>query len=254
MINSGLKVSVIIPTYNGRHRIDNLLECLVRQTIKSFETIIVIDGSADGTKGYLNKKAIEIDLKVYSQENKGRAVVRNTGSSLATGDLLIFFDDDMRPEPNCVEQHLLHHQQHSNSLMSGAQIDDPLKATSPFQKYKCYLSKKWAEPLLQFEGRPLPLEQMHLTAANFSIPRLLFQELGGFDEQLRDNEDLDLALRAFHKGYSVYYRHSAFSWHDDFPSCRRFIERQAEYKTYHKYVAEYKKRGLFRYFKIFRNK
>ena len=125
--------------------------------------------------------------------------------------------------------------------MSGAQIDDPVKATTPFQKYKCYLSNKWAEPLLQMEGHPLPLEKMHLTAANFSIPKSIFQELGGFDERLKDNEDLDLATRAFQKGYHIYYRHSAFAWHDDFHSCKSFIKRQSEYIVYHNYVRLNKK-------------
>jgi GT2 family glycosyltransferase len=125
--------------------------------------------------------------------------------------------------------------------MSGAQIDDLKKAASPFQKYKSFLSNQWAEPLLAYEGKPLSLEKMHLTAANFSIPKNIFQQLGGFDEGLKDNEDLDLAIRAFHKGFNIFYCHSAFAWHDDFPSCRSFIKRQREYRIYHDYVSQYKK-------------
>ena len=94
---------------------------------------------------------------------------------------------------------------------------------------------------MEYEGKPLPLEKMHLTAANFSISKPIFLELGGFDESLKDNEDLDLAIRAYRKGYDIYYRHVAFAWHDDFPTCESFIKRQAEYITYHNYVAEHKK-------------
>jgi glycosyltransferase involved in cell wall biosynthesis len=237
-----MKVSVIIPTYNGAKKLPNILKALEKQSFKEFEGLVFVDGSTDDTIAFLKTYSSEfLHLQFFVQENRGRASVRNSGAEKATGELLIFFDDDMSPLPNCVQEHVTHHQTHTATLMSGAQIDDPKKAITPFQKYKCYLSNKWAGPLLQFKDKPLPLERLHLTAANFSIPKNIFHRLEGFDETLKDNEDLDLALRAYQKGFPVYYRHSAFAWHDDFPSCKSFIKRQKEYRVYHEYSRENKK-------------
>jgi len=231
-----MKVSVITPTYNGVNKLPAIFKALEAQSFNGFDVLVVIDGSTDNTLDVLHELKTELNFKIIEQENRGRASVRNKGAETATGDLLIFFDDDMLPETNCIEEHIAHHKIYEQSLMSGAQIDDIKKAVAPFQKYKCYLSEKWAEPLRKYEGSPLPLTHLHLTAANFSIPKKLFEQLGGFDEKLKDNEDLDLAIRAHQLGYPVYYRHSAFAWHRDYPTCKSFIKRQREYKVYHNYA------------------
>jgi glycosyltransferase involved in cell wall biosynthesis len=236
-----MKVSVIIPTYNGAFKLPGILNCLLRQTYKDFEVIVAIDGSTDDTlKVVVSFKLLFHSFKAIHQENKGRAAIRNNGAQQATGDLLIFFDDDMRPQSNCIEAHIRHHQAHPLTLMCGAQLDDPEKAVTPFQKYKCHLSNNWTQHL-EKQSQPLVLDEMHLTAANFSIPKDLFHELSGFDEALKDNEDLDLAIRAYRKGYLVHYNHAAFAWHDDFHTCASFIKRQKEYIKFHKYVAMNKK-------------
>jgi glycosyltransferase involved in cell wall biosynthesis len=228
-----MSASVIIPTYNGKHRLANVLHSLSGQTIKEFEVIVVIDGSTDGTEEWLKALKTDLHLSIHVQENKGRAAVRNKGASLAKGELLIFFDDDMRPESSCVEEHLKHHKVYFNSIMTGAQIDDYNAATTDFQKYKCWISRNWVRRLIQENGKPLPLDQLHLTAANFSLPKALFKQLGGFDEALRDAEDFDLAVRAFQSGIPVYYNHNAFAWHDDFVTLRTYIKRLREYNQAH---------------------
>lgn len=229
-----MKVSVIVPTYNGAHKILSILNALTNQTCRNYELLIVIDGSTDNTYQLLDKLP-KRDFKILNQKNKGRAAVRNKGAWESTGDLLIFFDDDMRPTENCIHEHVQHHKKFSNSILGGAQIDDPKKATSSFQKYKCYLSNKWVSHLVN-NSEALSLENLHLTAANFSIPKSLFLQLEGFDETLKDNEDFDLALRAYKRGINIFYNHNAFAWHDDFPTCEKFIKRQLEYKKFHKFV------------------
>ncbi|MCU7551301.1 glycosyltransferase [Chitinophagaceae bacterium LB-8] len=229
-----MKVSVIIPTYNGKHRIGNLLSTLANQTFQVSEVIVVIDGSTDGTKEYLEQGDFGFTFSIFVQNNKGRAVVRNKGAELATGDLLIFFDDDMRLEPNCIEQHICHHQKHPNSILTGAQIDDYKKASSDFLKYKCWLSRKWSDPLNAYKGQPLPLNNLHLTAANFSIAKELFVKLGGFDSRLRDAEDFDLAIRAYKANVSIYYKHEAFAWHDDIVTATSYIKRLRQYQFAHR--------------------
>jgi glycosyltransferase involved in cell wall biosynthesis len=227
-----VNTSVIIPTYNGKHKIQTILNSLCQQTYKEFEVVVVIDGSTDGTEEYLLNLTLPFSFKFFNQINKGRASVRNKGAELAKGDLLIFFDDDMRLEPDCVKAHIEHHQGKPNSILTGAQIDDFNKATTDFQQYKCYLSRTWATKLKKEEDQPLPFSNLYLTAANFSTRKQVFNRIGGFNEQLRDCEDYDFALRAYQLSIPIYYSEKAFGWHDDFQTVASFIKRQLDYKQY----------------------
>src|SRR5206468_10641402 len=115
-----MTVSVIVPTYNGAHKLNGVFEALQREIFKDFELIIVIDGSTDNTLEVINNYKSNFDrIKIVTRANGGRSKVRNTGAKAATGDLLIYFDDDIRPDPDCVKLHVDHHVKYSNSILTG---------------------------------------------------------------------------------------------------------------------------------------
>jgi glycosyltransferase involved in cell wall biosynthesis len=228
-----MNITVIVPTFNGAKKLGNIIKALAQQTVKDFELIIAVDGSTDETKALLEKNDFGINYKVFFQENSGRSVIRNNAVRQSSGDLLIFFDDDMRPLPNCIETHLKHHQEYPGSILTGAQIDDYEKASTDFLEYKCWLSRKWAMSLINSQSQQLSLANLHLTAANFSISKALFQSLGCFDVQLRDAEDFDLAIRAHKANISIFYNHNAFAWHDDFVTVTTYIRRLRQYQEAH---------------------
>lgn len=224
------KVSVIIPTYNGVHKLPNIIRCLELQYEMPDEVLIVVDGSTDATESYLKNTVFNIpDLKVIVQANGGRAKVRNRGAKEAKGDLLIFFDDDMLPEPNCIAVHKKHHLLQPDTVLTGAQIDVCRKDISDIRKYKSFLTQKWAEPIMHFAEKPIPSKDTFITAANFSVAKDVFWSLNGFDERLTDAEDYDLAIRAVEKGIPLFYNHQAFAWHDDQVTCSGYIRRQRQY-------------------------
>jgi glycosyltransferase involved in cell wall biosynthesis len=229
-----MKVSVIIPTYNGATKLPEILDAVLQQNCEPREIIVVVDGSTDNTGVVLEKySARNHNLRFFFQENGGRASVRNRGAKDASGDLLIFFDDDMVPEPNCIEMHIHHHHQFADSILTGAQIDPNDKTRSDFQLFKNELSLNWANELRSFDKTPLPQSKAYLTAANFSISKSLFDSIGGFDERLTDAEDYDLAVRAQKKGIPLYYNHKAFAWHYDNVTCRSYIQRMRQYANAH---------------------
>jgi GT2 family glycosyltransferase len=83
------------------------------------------------------------------------------------------------------------------------------------------------------QGRPLQLDSIFLTAANFSIHQSLFWQLGGFDSRLTDAEDFDLAVRAHEAGISLYYNHDAFAFHEDMLTGNSYIKRLRQYREAH---------------------
>lgn len=232
--------SIIIPTYNGAHKILNVLQALERQSVKDFEVVVVIDGSSDGTSDLLRSRHFDLpELVVVEQHNGGRSVSRNAGAQRARGTTLIFFDDDMRPVEDCVQHHLDHHAELARSIMVGSQIEDLQAVKTDIQKYKGYLSRLWEEPLLRHKGC-LGKENLFLTAANFSISRDLFFELKGFDERLTDAEDFDLAVRALKAGIPIFFNPKAIGWHDDFITCKSYIKRQIQYRKAHSLLKQLK--------------
>lgn len=226
-----LKVSVIVPSYNGAHKLPNILQALESQTFQDFETIVVIDGSTDNTKEILANAEWKLkNLVVVDRENGGRSVARNTGIQTSTGDLLIFFDDDVRPVTSCIESHLTHHQIHSDTVLVGAPFEELSQMKTDFQKFKAHLSRLWV-PIKGYG--PLPPEQPFITAANFSVGKKLLESVGSFDERLKDAEDFDLAVRIVQQHIPIYFNNENVAWHDDFVTCRLLIKRHRQYHESH---------------------
>ena len=221
-------ISVIVPSYNGRKKLPKLLSAMEAQTIKGFELLIVVDGSTDDTVKYLsNYDSTKFGFKFITQENKGRSAVRNRGVKEAKGNLLIFFDDDMSPFKDAIAKHLQFHQTYKNAICGGNQIENPEDAISDFDRYRCHIRNKWNKPFK--ENTKLNKDNLHLTAANFSISKSLFQKLDGFDETLTDAEDICLAYNAFNQNIDVYFDPTIAAWHNDFCSCKKYILRRQEY-------------------------
>jgi len=63
--------------------------------------------------------------------------------------------------------------------------------------------------------------------------RELFYEVGCFNDALRDAEDYEFAVRAHKKNIPLYFRNSAFAWHDGISNTLNYIKRQREYTAAH---------------------
>lgn len=97
-----MRISIIIPTYNGAERIGNCLTALSQQDYKGeFEIIVVDDGSNDNTKQVVEKYS---QVKFVHQKNAGPAAARNHGARLASGEILLLTDDDCVPMPDWISQ------------------------------------------------------------------------------------------------------------------------------------------------------
>lgn len=225
-----MKISVIIPTYNGKERLLRCLEALKQQSRLPDEVIVSIDGSTDATAEALaHWNAAGLPLQWIEAPNGGRAVARNRGARMAQGELLIFLDDDVRLIPQGIAMHEAHHRRFENSILAGACLEEEALLRTDMHRYKGYLSRLWLKPLVAYATQPMPAGKVFLAAANMSVPRQVFEQLGGFDERLRDAEDYDLGVRAVQAGVPVYFNYELIAWHDDFITCASYIRRIREY-------------------------
>jgi glycosyltransferase involved in cell wall biosynthesis len=223
-----MTVSVIIPTFNGAHRIHQLMLALTKQSCQPHEVVVVIDGSKDDTETVLHHFSRQLPLIVKSIANAGRSIARNTGVKASSGDLLVFYDDDMEPNDNSVEAHVEFHKK-NQGIVTG-NLGEIFSSDKPdIQNYKAWLSKIWTKKYADGLNL-LNHSDLFFTTANCSFKRSDFNTLGGFNELLTDAEDYELALRALQAGLPVYFDKSNYAIHHDLITCQSYIKRQGEYK------------------------
>lgn len=97
-------ISLITPIYNGRQYVEKGLKCLLSQTYRDIEIIVIDDGSTDGTSELIDEIATTDDrIKVLHKQNEGVGKARNDGLRMATGEYIYFFDIDDEVEANMLE-------------------------------------------------------------------------------------------------------------------------------------------------------
>lgn len=95
-----LKLSVVVPCYNEKDTIEEVIASIRNCGIKNLEIIIVEDCSTDGTRELLKEKvAATVEKVLYHKVNKGKGAALRNGFKAATGDLVVVQDADMEYDP-----------------------------------------------------------------------------------------------------------------------------------------------------------
>lgn len=203
----GDDVSVIIPTYNYGHFLDECLHSAFRQKGVNLEIIVVDDGSTDDTGQRINRYRNRV--KYIYQENQGLSAARNTGIRASSGRYIQFLDADDLLGPECLQQKSRFLKRHQDKYL----------AVGDVRLFSKLLSKKRAK----IAGWRFVLRNnldVHLCRLNiapphaFLTPTHIIEKTGYFDETMKGCEDYDFWLRALGRGYipkfchdsHVYYR------------------------------------------------
>lgn len=95
-------ISVVIPLYNKEKSIAQTLECVLNQTYKDFEVIVVDDGSKDNSAAIVEAFNDE-RIRLVRQKNGGVSAARNRGTAEARGEYVAFLDADDAWKQNHLE-------------------------------------------------------------------------------------------------------------------------------------------------------
>jgi len=88
------KLSVVIVTYNRSDMLRDALRSLVVQTRLPDEVIVVDNNSSDDTKQVVDTFNRELKINYLLERTQGTSIARNTGIKAASGDIVVFLDDD----------------------------------------------------------------------------------------------------------------------------------------------------------------
>ncbi len=186
-------VTVVMPTRDRKKLLRETLASLAGQTYpaESIEVVVVDDCSSDGTLEFLRELETPLSLVPIRHEvNKGRAAARNTALRAATGDLVVFVDDDMRCDPDLIRAHVRFHETHPKAMVIGSAVQAPELGRSTVFRY---LDEMGVHKLTSGSRAP----SRYFVTNNASIPREPIIAVGLFDESFRKYgfEDTELAFR-----------------------------------------------------------
>jgi glycosyltransferase involved in cell wall biosynthesis len=226
-----VKTTVIIPSYNRSVRLRETLEALERQSYRNFSVIVVHDGSNDS--GYHNSglfKNLTYETKIVHQTNAGASAATNHGVELAEDGLIILFDDDIIPDPDCIAKHVAFHEQTTNAILSGSADTDPARTITDVQRYKLHMEEQWRKHRPDTEALvKVGFDNFIITTANMSLDRSLYISLGGFNTSFRDGYDVEFGFKALRSNVELYFDRRIHTIHNDQISLRYYAKRQNAY-------------------------
>lgn len=177
--------SVVIPVRNGAGRIAAAIDSALREIAPSDEIIVVDDGSTDATirtiEPYLPR------VRLIAGPGHGPSVARNLGLAAATGSHVAFLDhDDLWPAGR-------------QAALVGALGPQPDGTTAAHGRTLITTDDGWP---------PEAYAAMHGAHLNWQImsmlcPIGLVRDVGGFAEDMRYGEDIDLGLRLLEAGMKL---------------------------------------------------
>ena len=207
-------ISIIIPTYNRREEIKDLLISLKRQDCPSpFEIIIVDDGSTDGTRELLQSIAKEWgeQLRFLSQDNRGVGPARNLGIRHAQGDILVFVDSDCIAPPQWLKNLTAVLSDPQVGAAGGSELAPP--GDSLLMKCFSYLMTAFLTTggLRGKTGKKLG--KYYPRGGNMAVRKQALDAVGGFINRTYGGEDIVLNYKVKQAGFLLKYAENASIYH-----------------------------------------
>jgi len=211
--------SIIIVIYNGLAYLPGCLASVLRecQAYPGSEVVVVDNASSDGSPDWIAEHYPQVRL-LRNTHNLGFAASCNQGAAAASGNALVFLNQDTRVLPGWLKGLLDGLFQHDGAGLVTSKL---LFMTQPDKINLCgqdihYTGLVFGRGTLCAADDFNSLQEVGaVSGASFAIRRALWDQLGGFDPAFfMYYEETDLSWRACLRGYSSWYIPGSVSYHD----------------------------------------
>jgi GT2 family glycosyltransferase len=212
-----MKLSVIIASFNRSQSLLHVLREFSRQIVPKgveWEILIVDNNSTDGTADVVSQfVSADPDRYKYLRENRqGKSHALNTGILAATGEIVVFTDDDCIAAPDWLSSIASEFSADPSLTILGGRVELYCKDDRPvtIRTYKERILFSKAEQLFSL-----------IPGCNMSIRKSVFEAVGEFDPLLGPgtqmgavSEDTDFIYRVFKKGFKIAYSPDVLVYHN----------------------------------------
>ena len=211
-----MKVTIIIPNYNGKHFMESCLASLQEQTCKNFEILVVDNASSDGSVEYMKGHYPEIKV-IALDKNYGFSRAVNVGIKHSRTPFVILLNNDTTVDPHYVEEMLKAIEKSPKIFSVSSKMIQMYHPELIDSAGDLYTILGWG--VCRGSGRPISnyteTDEIFTACAGAAIyRRSAFARIGYFDENhFAYLEDIDVGYRAKIYGYKNMYCPTALVYH-----------------------------------------
>ena len=211
------KISLVVCSFNGASTIRETLDGLQRLDYPEYEVIVINDGSKDSTPDIVS----DYPVRLINTENRGLSEARNTGISVANGEIIAFIDDDAYPDIHWLRFLAL-------SMMDGRYVGvggPNLPAPNDGWKAEAIANAPGPNPVLLSDT-----VAEHIPGCNMAFRKAHLEAINGFDPTFRvAGDDVDLCWRLREPGGIIGFAPAAVVWHHRRKSVYKYWWQQVGY-------------------------
>jgi GT2 family glycosyltransferase len=211
-------VSVIIPNWNGRRFLAECIDSLKRQTCPDFETILVDNGSSDGSADFVQERYGEFVRVLMNRENLGYTGGNNAGIRAARGEYIALLNNDTVVEPDWIDE-LIKATRYDGGIGMWA---SKVKSYDDRNRIEAVGELIYQDGLNRARGQYEADRGQYESMEEILFPpgcggmyrKRLFEEMGGFDEDFfAYGDDAEIGLRIRLGGWKGLYVPGAVLYH-----------------------------------------
>ena len=212
-MGADVDISIVIATIGRASQLEATLDAIGRldPATPVFEVIVVLDGAEPGTRAVASRPR-PYPVTLREQPRAGIGPAKNLGAHTASGGLLLFLNDDTRPEADCLLAHVRAQERHGSCIAMGHVDWDPDRPITPYMT--------WLAPAgHQFNFRRLRphlrIDWRSVWGPNVALPRSwLLDEPFAPDHPFSAMEDSEWGYRQERRGRPAVYVPEARCLHD----------------------------------------
>jgi GT2 family glycosyltransferase len=208
-----IKASVIVITYNGRHHLEACFKSLEKQSAEAYETILIDNGSQDGSADFVRRNFPRVRV-IESKANLGFAGGNNLAAKEASGDVLVFLNDDTEVAPDWLEKLLSPFDSDPRVAIAGCKMIDFFNRDVEVRVICDLFGSAMNYGIPRTPTSHGYEDVFYVPGFALAIRRAVFHEVGRFDDSyFMFAEDIDLDWRVLLAGHRMVAVRNAVVYH-----------------------------------------